>query len=91
MRTMMTVRKRLRKNKRRKSNNDINKRTLLKRMKMRIIIVLIRRKEPREVAVRKVHRTKASVRFLMKMIMGMTMTPLLRHPLSNRNSKWRIS
>ena len=84
---MMTVRRRRRKNRRRKSNNDFNKKTQLKRMNMRIIIVLIRRKRPREPAVRKVHHQKASGSFQMKM----TMTPLPRHHLSSRNSKWKIS
>ena len=91
MMTMMTVRRRLRKNTRRKSNNDINKKTQLKRTKMRIIIVLIRRKGPREVAVRKVLHQKASGRRQMMMSMEMTMTLLLKHHLSNRNSKWKIS
>jgi hypothetical protein len=88
---MMTVRRRLRKSRRRKSNNDINKKTRLKRMKRRIIIVLIRKKGQREVAVRKVHRRKASEKYQMMMNMEMTMIPQLRHHLSNRNSKWKTS
>jgi hypothetical protein len=87
----MTVRKRLRKNRRRKSNNEFNKRTRLKKKKMRIIIVLIRKKGRREQAVRKVLLPRARGKHLMKMIMGMMMTPLLRHHLSNKNSKWKIN
>jgi hypothetical protein len=88
--TMKTVRKRQRKNRRRKSNNEFNKKTRLKK-KMRIITVLIRRKGQREQAVRKVLQQRARGKHLMKMIMGMMMTPLHRHHLSNRNSKWKIN
>lgn len=87
---MMTVRKKQRVNRRRKSNKELNKRIRLKRMKTRIIIVLIRRKGQKEL-VRKVLHQKESVKHQMKMIMAMMMTPQLRPHLSNRNFRWKIS
>lgn len=77
MMKMTAVKKKPRPRARRRiSNNGCHRRkTQSRKMRTRITTVLIRRRGPSGLAVRKVHLRRASVRFQMKKSMAMMMTP----------------